>query len=84
MKRVVECFPETGSVTAKSFEIHGAGSVSITGTARDKQSVLRTQDLLWQVKEIRDLKIEQMREQTRGNAPVQFNLTFRWVGNTGT
>ena len=76
LRRVVECFPDNGSVTAKSFEIHGPANVSITGTARDNPSLLRTLDLLRQAKEIQGLKIEQI----RGKTPAQFTFTFRWVG----
>lgn len=80
MKRVVECFPENGSVTAKTFEIHSPATVSVTGTARDNASLLRTLDLLRQAKEIQGLKIEQI----RGKTPAQFTFTFRWVGTSGT
>jgi hypothetical protein len=80
MKRVVECFPDNGSVTAKSFEIHSPANVSVTGTARDNASLLHTLELLRQAKEIQGLKIEQI----RGKMPAQFTFTFRWVGTSGT
>jgi hypothetical protein len=80
MKRVVECFPDNGSVTAKSFEIHGPMSVSVSGTARDNASLLQTLDLLRQAREIQAVKIEQIRGQT----PAQFTFSFRWVGGSGT
>jgi hypothetical protein len=54
--------------------------VSVTGTARDNASLLRTLDLLRQAKEIQGLKIEQI----RGKTPAQFTFTFRWVGGSGT
>jgi hypothetical protein len=79
MKRVVECFPDTGSVTAKTFEIHGA-TISVTGTARDNASLLRTLDQVRQIKEVQNLKIEQI----RGKTPAQFTFTFRWAGGSGT
>ncbi|MBL9211779.1 MAG: pilus assembly protein PilM [Opitutaceae bacterium] len=79
MKRVIECFPDNGSVTAKTFEIHSPASVSVSGTARDNASLLRTLDQLRQAREIQGLKIEQI----RGKTPAQFNFTFRWVGTTG-
>ena len=80
MKKVVECFPDNGSVTAKTFEIHGQANISVTGTARDNASLLRTLDLLRQAKEIQGLKIEQI----RGKMPAQFTFTFRWIGSSGT
>jgi hypothetical protein len=80
LKRIIECFPDNGSVTARSVEIHGPTSVSVTGTARDNASLLRTLDQLRQAKDIQGLKIEQI----RGKTPAQFTFTFRWVGNSGT
>lgn len=80
LKRVVECFPDNGSVTAKSFEIHGPATVTVTGTARDNAALLRTLDQLRQAREIQALKIDQI----RGKTPVQFSFTFRWVGLSGT
>jgi hypothetical protein len=80
MKRVVECFPENGSVTAKTFEIHGPMNVSVSGSARDNASLLRTLDLLRQAREIQGVKIEQI----RGKTPAQFTFTFRWIGASGT
>ncbi|HUR57554.1 MAG TPA: hypothetical protein VM029_07585 [Opitutaceae bacterium] len=74
MKRVTECFPENGSVTAKTFEVHGNAIVTISGTARDHASLLRVQELLRKTKEVQGLKIEQMRAKN----PMQFTLTFRY------
>jgi len=80
LQRVTECFPENGSVTAKSLEINGAGSISVSGTARDNPSLLRTLDQLRQAKEVKALKIEQI----RGKTPAQFTFTFRWNAAPGT
>ncbi|MBL9199385.1 MAG: hypothetical protein JNL39_02715 [Opitutaceae bacterium] len=76
MRRVTECFPDNGSVTAKTFEIHGTGSatVTVTGTARDNAALLATHDELRKTREVQALKIEQI----RGKVPAQFTLTFRW------
>jgi hypothetical protein len=78
LKRVTECFPENGSVTAKTFEVHGNAIVTISGTARDNASLLRVQELLRKLKEVQGLKIEQIRAKN----PMQFTLTFRWIGST--
>lgn len=82
LKRVTECFPDNGSVTAKTFELHGNSIVSIGGTARDKAALLRTLDQLRTAKEIQGLKIEQIRSPTSG--PAQFTFTFRWNANSGS
>jgi len=76
LRKVTECFPETGAVTAKSFEIHGQTNVTVSGTARDNASLLRTQDLLRQSREVQAVKIEQI----RGKTPAQFTFNFRWSG----
>ena len=78
LRKVTECFPETGAVTAKSFEIQGQTNVTVSGTARDNASLLRTQDLLRQSREVQAVKIEQI----RGKTPAQFTFKFRWSGGT--
>ena len=82
LTRVTECFPDNGSVTARSVEIHGTTTqtVSISGTARDNASLLRTLDQLRKVKEVQAVKVEQI----RGKVPAQFTFTFRWKGNPGS
>lgn len=80
LRRIVECFPENGSVTAKSVEIRGGGNITVTGTARDNAALLRTLDQLRLAREVQGLKVEQI----RGKTPAQFTFTFRWVGTTGT
>ena len=78
LRRVTECFPDNGSVTAKSVEIHGPAAVSLTGTARDNPALLHALDQLRKSREIQNLKLEQI----RGKTPQQFTLSFRW--NPGT
>jgi hypothetical protein len=80
LKRVTECFPDNGAVTAKTFEIHNNAIISISGTARDNASLLRMQDQLRKAREVTGLKIEQI----RGKTPAQFTLTFRWDPNAGS
>ncbi|HVS51004.1 MAG TPA: hypothetical protein VHD62_01520 [Opitutaceae bacterium] len=83
MKRITECFPDNGSVTAKSFEIRGSSVVTINGTARDNASLLRVQDALHKAKEVQGLKVEQIRG-SASKSPMQFTLTFRWNSGSGT
>jgi len=81
--RVTECFPENGSLTAKSFDIHkanGITSVSISGTARDGQALLKAQERLRKTKEIQGLNVEAI----SGKMPAQFTLNFRWIGTSGS
>ena len=93
IKRVTECFPDNGTVTAKSLEVHSSSitassssarenvsNVTISGTARDNASLLRMQELLRKAKEVQGLKIEQIRAKN----PMQFTLTFRWNAPSGT
>jgi hypothetical protein len=83
LARVTQCFPENGSLTAKSFDVHqttAATTVSISGTARDGQALLRTQEKLRKAGEIQGLKVESI----SGKMPAQFTLTFRWVGGPGS
>jgi hypothetical protein len=80
LRGVTESFPDNGSVTAKSFELHGPAGVSISGTARDNASLLRTLDQLRKTRQVRELKIEQI----RGKAPLQFTLSLRWTDAPGS
>jgi hypothetical protein len=83
LARVTQCFPQNGSLSAKSFGAHRTGTtttVSVSGTARDGQALLRAQDNLRKSKEIEGLKVETI----SGKMPAQFTLTFRWVGNPGS
>ena len=79
MAAVTRCFPENGSLTARTCTIQKGPTyttVSISGTAREDQALLRTQDNLRKVKEVQSLKVEQI----SGKTPKQFTLTFRWIG----
>lgn len=77
---VTRAFPENGSLTARTVTVQKAAAVttvSVSGTARDDQALLRTQDNLRKLKEVQGLKVENI----SGKAPSkQFTLTFRWTG----
>jgi hypothetical protein len=77
---VTRAFPENGSLTARTVTVQKAAvvtTVSVSGTARDDQALLRTQDSLRKLKEVQGLKVENI----SGKAPSkQFTLTFRWIG----
>ncbi|HEY4249464.1 MAG TPA: pilus assembly protein PilM [Lacunisphaera sp.] len=74
LRAVTGCFPDNGSVTAKSVEIRGAAVVAISGTARDNPSLLRTLDQLRKLTSVSKLKVEQI----HGKTPEQFTINFRW------
>lgn len=75
LRRITECFPEDGSVTAKLLEVRNPGAVVCTGTARDYASLLRTVERLRAVPEIPDVRLGQ----TRGSSPaLQFTFSFIW------
>ncbi len=83
LARVTQCFPDNGSVTARSFDIHHVANITtvdITGTARDERALLRTQDQLRKAREIQGLKVESI----SGKIPAQFTFTFRWIGGSGS
>jgi len=79
LRRIAECFPENGTVTAKTIEIRGSSGVTISGTAKDNTSLLRTLDQLRRAKEIRSLTVEHI----QGKVPEQFTLSFRWTQDRG-
>lgn len=73
LKLVTDVFPDTGSVTAKSIEIKGHSSVTITGSTRENAALLSALDRLRQRPEVTNLKIEQI----RGKSPAQFTFSFQ-------
>jgi hypothetical protein len=71
---LTDAFPEQGSVTAKTIEIH-PGTVVCTGTAFDNQSFLETLDRLRASSSVASLQVGQI----RGNSPIQFTISFQWA-----
>lgn len=76
LRRVTEAFPDTGSVTAKSFEIRGLTTVSVNGISRENTALLHTLDQLRKMPEVQAVKVEQI----SGKSPSPFNFTFHWNG----
>lgn len=73
LKLVTEVFPETGAVTAKSIEIKGHSTVTVTGSTRENSALLSALDRLRQRPQVTNLKIEQI----RGKSPAQFTFSFQ-------
>lgn len=83
LARITRCFPDNGSVTARSIDIHhleNGTTVNVTGAARDNRALLRTQDELRKSVEIQGLKVESI----SGKTPAQFTFGFRWMGGAGS
>jgi Tfp pilus assembly protein PilN len=78
LRQVTLAFPEDGSVTAKTIEIHDGNAVTCTGTTRDYASVLAMQARLRAGDGIKDVKLETI----RGKTPMQFTFDFHY-GNGG-
>ncbi len=74
MRRLTEAFPEDGSVTAKSVEIREKSTIICSGTTRDNAALLKTLDRLRAMREIGDVKVDQI----RGKSPMQFTFNFHW------
>jgi len=74
LRRLTESFPEDGSVSAKVIEIRAPATITCTGTARDNAAYLRMLDKLRGVKEISDMRVEQV----KGANAVQFTFNFKW------
>lgn len=75
LKRLTQAFPEDGAVSAKSIELRDPATVTCTGTARSREALIRTLDLLrGATNEISAVHIEM----TRGNTPLEFTFNFQW------
>jgi hypothetical protein len=74
LRKVTEAFPEDGVVSAKTVEIHEPSTVSCTGVARDNQAFLKMLDQLRAMRQVANLKVDQL----RGKTPLQFTFNFQW------
>jgi hypothetical protein len=74
VRKVTEAFPEEGVVTAKSLEIRDVSAVSCSGVANDNQALLKMLEQLRASKDVRDLKVDNI----RGKTPLQFTFNFHW------
>jgi hypothetical protein len=66
-------FPENGSVTAKSIEVHDGNTVACSGTALNYESLLAMQSNLQKAPGVSDVRLQQV----RGKAPMQFTFGFK-------
>jgi len=79
VRKITEAFPEDGTVWAKTLEIKvlpdsGQIAVSCSGKAKSNQEWLKVLERLRQTKGIEGLRFQQV----RGDAPLQFGLSFTW------
>jgi len=72
-------FPENGSVTAKTIEIHDGNTVTCSGTALNYASLLAMQSSLQKADGVSQVKLEQI----RGKAPMQFTFGFKFNNGGG-
>ncbi len=78
LKRLTEAFPEDGAVSAKSVELRSPSTVTCTGTARNRDALLRALDRLRAANEVSDVHIEM----TRGSTTLEFTFNFQWRGGS--
>jgi hypothetical protein len=77
LKRVTEAFPEDGAVSAKTIELREPATVTCSGTARNRDALIKALDhLRGATNEISAVHIEM----TRGNTPLEFTFNFQWGG----
>jgi len=76
LKRVTEAFPQDGAVSAKALELREPARVTCSGTARNRDALVKALDELRKANEISDVHIEM----TRGNSPLEFTFNFQWRG----
>jgi hypothetical protein len=78
LRKLSLAFPEDGTVTAKTIEIHDDNTVSCSGTARDSTALLAMQSRLRTTDGVNGLKLDLI----HGKTPVQFTFDFQY-GNGG-
>lgn len=75
MRKLTETFPVDGDVYASRVEVKDLSVITCTGKAKDYASFQKMMEQLRAVKEVADLKQDQL----QGNSPLQFSINFRWV-----
>jgi hypothetical protein len=75
LRQVATAFPEEGVVTAKTVEIRDLNMVTCSGTTRDSDSLLRTEDRLRTNNAVSDVRTVQIRGT---KPPLQFTFDFHW------
>ena len=79
LRQLTLSFPEDGSVTAKTIEIHDGNTVNCSGSASDNASFLQMLSRLRSATGVRQVQVEQI----RGKAPMQFSFDFIYGGGNG-
>ena len=79
LRQLSVAFPEDGSVTAKNIEVRDGNTVTCSGTARDSSAVLAVESRLSALPGISGVH----HEQSRGKAPMQFVLSFKFNNGGG-
>jgi len=79
LKRLTEVFPEDGAVSAKRIELRAPSTVTCSGTALNRDALLKTLDRLRAAtNEVAEVRIEGM----RGTTPLEFTFNFQWMGGS--
>jgi hypothetical protein len=74
--KLSDLLPRDNSVSLKSLEVRDQGLVTCTGVARDNDSFVKAFGKLSDSTN----EIANVHPETRGQKPVQFTLTFQWLG----
>ena len=75
IESLTECFPETGEVWAKSVQIGEEFKVTCSGFAQNQKALL---DMVGRLRARPDVTGVQV-QSVRGEKPVQFSFTYKWV-----
>ena len=80
LKRLTEAFPQDGAISAKNVELREPAQVTCSGTARNRDALIKVLDQLRKADGVADVHIEM----TRGNTPLEFTFNFQWKGPGGS
>jgi hypothetical protein len=74
--KLASTLPRDNSVSLKSLELRGQGQVTCVGVARDNDSFVKVFGKLSDDTN----EIANVHPETRGQRPMQFTLSFQWLG----
>jgi hypothetical protein len=75
LESLTASFPEQGEVWAKSVQIGEDFKVTCSGFAQNQPAMLAMLDRLRKRPDVTGVQVQSV----RGEKPVQFSLTFKWV-----
>jgi Tfp pilus assembly protein PilN len=82
LKRIIDAFPDEGTVWLERLDIRASNEVFLTGSARNTTAWYSVQEKLSKTSGVEKFRMQQLRVGEKG-AGLQFSVTFVWDSKRG-